>query len=114
MDTSLPDSNHKPFVVLYRWRVRPGFEDQFVQGWRGVSRAYKRDRGALGARLHQGTDGLWYSYAVWPSAQKREEAFSAGSPDPAASALVKEATVECLPEIILDLVVDLLGSENDT
>ncbi len=59
--------NNSPFVVLYRWRVRPGLEDQFAEGWECISLAYKRERGSLGARLHRGKDGVWYSYAVWPN-----------------------------------------------
>lgn len=97
-----------PFVVLYRWRIRAGFEDQFTEAWTSLSRAYKRDRGALGARLHRGGDGIWYSYAVWPSQQARADAFAAGSPDAAASALVHEATDAYLGETILSVVADLL------
>jgi heme-degrading monooxygenase HmoA len=110
---SIPGSN-SPFVVIYRWRVRSGLEDQFAQGWERISRAYKRERGALGARLHRGEDGIWYSYAVWPNQQARAVAFAAGSPDPAASALVKEATEEFLGEVILRVVVDLLGAGDGT
>ncbi len=113
MASSNSDSRRSPFIVLYRWRVRQGLEDQFVTGWERISAAYKRDRGALGARLHRGDDGLWYSYAVWPSAQARADAFSAGSPDPSASALVKEATEEFLGEVILDVVADLLSVGDD-
>lgn len=102
-----------PFVVLYRWRIRPGFEDQFAQGWERISLAYKRHRGALGARLHRGEDGIWYSYAVWPTQQARADAFAAGSPDPPASALVNEATEEYLGEVILNVVSDLLGARDD-
>lgn len=55
-----------PFIVLYRWRIRPGLEDQFVEGWTRVSRVYQKQRGSLGARLHRGSDGVWYSYAILP------------------------------------------------
>lgn len=98
------------FVVLYRWRVRPGHEGEFASGWERISQAYKRDRGALGARLHRGEDGIWYSYAVWPSREVRAEAFAAGSPDPSASALVNEATEAYLGETVLNIVADLLGA----
>lgn len=100
---------HLPgFVVLYRWRLHPGYEDVFVESWSRLSDLL-RSRGSLGSRLHCGSDGLWYSYAQWPSAQARADAFSLGSVDEAARAQMRSAIVEELPEIILDPVADYLA-----
>lgn len=95
------------FIVLYRWRLHPGTEDAFIQGWSRITELL-RSRGSLGSRLHRGSDGLWYSYAQWPSAQTRTEIFALGSLDEAASAQMKSAVAESFPEIELAPVVDYI------
>jgi hypothetical protein len=54
------------FVAIYCWRIKPGMEDQFREGWRRLSEARYLDRGSLGARLHRNFDGTWFAYAQWP------------------------------------------------
>lgn len=95
------------FVVLYRWKLHSGSEKSFVQAWSRVSDLL-RSRGSLGSRLHQGSDGLWYSYAQWPSADAREKAFARGSVDALAGEQMNAAIAERLPEIILQPVADYL------
>ncbi len=97
-----------PFAVLYRWRLHQGAEDAFVVAWTTVSQRLLRDHGSLGSRLHRGADGLWYSYAQWPSAQARERAFAAGPVDSEAERRMAEAIDERFPEIVLQPVADLL------
>lgn len=94
------------FVVLYRWRLHPGSEEIFVAAWRRVS-AVLRTRGSLGARLHKGSDGLWYSYAQWPTATCRERAFSEGPADALASKQMQSAIAEYFPEMVLEPIADL-------
>ncbi|MDE2134571.1 MAG: antibiotic biosynthesis monooxygenase [Alphaproteobacteria bacterium] len=96
------------FVVLYRWRLHPGTENGFTQAWSHVTNLL-RSRGSLGARLHRGSDGLWYSYAQWPDAQSREKAFAAGPVDASASAQIREAVAESFPEIVLDVAADFIA-----
>lgn len=98
------------FAVLYRWRLHPDSEDSFIEGWSQVSKLLLEHRGSLGSRLHRGDDGIWYSYAQWPSAEARANAFAAGSVDPAASKKMRDAIAEELPEIVLDSIVDFLVS----
>ena len=100
------------FVVLYRWRLKPGLESQFIAAWARVTQRFHQFYGSLGARLHRGSDGLWYSYAQWPSAEQREEAFKAftSSVDPEASAMMREAIAEFLPEVQLEIAADFLAS----
>lgn len=95
------------FIVLYRWRLIPGTEPTFVEGWSRISELL-RLRGSLGSRLHRGSDGVWYSYAQWPDAKTREDAFALGSADASASAMMESAVAERLPEIVLDPVADFL------
>jgi len=101
-----------PFIVLYRWKLHAGQEQSFVAAWSRVTQLLKAKRGALGSRLHQGSDGIWYAYAQWPTAEAREQAFALGSADPQASAAMREAIAECLPEVILAVIEDHLASPN--
>lgn len=94
--------------VIYRFRVREGFEQQFIDSWSRITVGLRDGRGALGSRLHRGPDDIWYAYAQWPSAEARREAFSGGPVDAEASARMRDAIEEELPEIVLDPVADLL------
>jgi heme-degrading monooxygenase HmoA len=101
------------FAVLYRWRLHPGMEDSFVQAWSRISELLFTQRGSLGSRLHRGDDGLWYSYAQWPSAQARSQAFQAGSVDPQASQQMRAAIAEELPDIVLESCADFMVLPQD-
>lgn len=96
------------FAVLYRWRIYPGKEDQFVEGWSRVSAGLLRDRGSLGSRLHRGSDGIWYSYAQWPSSDARDAAFALPAVDPDAGTMMRDAIAERLPEVVLESVSDFM------
>ena len=99
------------FAILYRWRLHPGMESSFVDAWSRISELLRDERGSLGSRLHRGVDGLWYSYAQWPSAEAREKAFAAPSPDAAAGEQMRAAIAESLPEIVLESVADFMVIE---
>ena len=92
---------------MYRWRLHPGMEASFVESWSRVTELLRRRAGSLGSRLHRGNDGIWYGYAQWPSAEARQRAFSQAL-DPAASAQMRAAIAESLPEILLEPVADYL------
>lgn len=96
------------FVVLYRWRIHEGHEEEFVDAWSRNSDIYLKELGSLGSRLHRGSDGLWYSYAQWPSEQARKEAFSKGTGDADAAARMERAIAERFPPVILDVRADFL------
>ncbi len=101
------------FVVLYRWRLRPGSEDAFVQAWSQRTEALLQV-GSLGSRLHRGDDDLWYSYAQWPSDEVRHAAFERvlqgdeARREEAARRAMDDAILEVLPEIILAPQADYL------
>lgn len=96
------------FAVLYRWRLHEGKEQAFIAAWSRLSELLLAERGSLGSRLHRGSDGLWYSYAQWPSAEAREQAFAAGSIDPEAGRQMRGAIAESLPELVLESVSDFM------
>jgi heme-degrading monooxygenase HmoA len=97
-----------PFIVLYRWRLHPGTEEFFVAAWSRVSDVLRSERGSLGSRLHRGDDGLWYSYAQWPSAKARTDAFALGSVDALAGEQMEQAIAERYPEVVLQSAADFL------
>jgi hypothetical protein len=97
------------FIVLYRWRLRPGHEERFKLAWSIVTRTLV-ERGSLGSRLHVGNDGLWYSYAQWPSAEARTSAFEQALGVEEAEQAMDDAVLERFPEIVLTSAVDHLLS----
>ena len=46
------------FAVLYRVRLHPGMEVQYIDAWSRVTKALRAERGGLGSRLHRGPDGI--------------------------------------------------------
>lgn len=96
--------------MLYRFRLVPDKEEQFIDAWQRVTVALRERRGGLGSRLHRGDDGLWYAYAQWPSREAREVAFAGESVDAQAQAEMAEAIAERLPELVMTPVSDLLSS----
>lgn len=95
------------FCVIYRWRIKPELEKQFIENWAAVTRFYIENRGGWGSRLHRGEDGLFYAYAQWKSSEAREKAFQ-NFPEMPERAKMREAILESLPEIRLEVVEDLL------
>lgn len=95
------------FCVIYRWRIKPELEKQFVESWAAITRVYIEDRGGWGSRLHRGEDGLFYAYAQWKSAEAREKAFQ-NFPEMPEREKMREAILESLPEIRLETLEDLL------
>lgn len=96
------------FAVIYRWRLKPGMEAQFVEAWSRITELYVAHRGGLGSRLHKGPDGIWYAYAQWASAEARTAAFAGPSLDADAAARMRAAIAESFDEIVLQPVADLL------
>jgi heme-degrading monooxygenase HmoA len=96
------------FTIIYRWRVKPELESEFVEGWAEITRFYLENAdGALGSRLHRAEDGILYAYAQWRSEEHRRKAFE-NAPIFPASAKMKAAVEESFPEIRLEIVSDFL------
>jgi heme-degrading monooxygenase HmoA len=96
------------FTVIYRWRIKNGFEQQFIESWSEITKHYLENfDGARGSRLHRGGDGFWYAYAQWKSDEHRQNAFQ-NRPNLPARAKLIEAIEESFPEIRLEIVADFL------
>lgn len=97
------------YIVLYRWRVRPELEQQFIDAWSERTAYFREKHDSLGSRLHRGSDGFWYSYAQWKSAEQRRLAFEAESgKNNESSQKMREAIEENLPEIELEIAADYI------
>ena len=96
------------FAVLYRWRLRAGSEASFQEAWARVTKALRRERAALGSRLHRSEDGFWVAYAQWPSREAWEHSRQAGAVDQAAARSMAEAIEESLEPILLRPCADYL------
>jgi hypothetical protein len=64
------------FTVIYRWRVKPGRESDFLRTWRARTDRIYETRGSYGSRLLQEDDGTYCAIALWPS----REAWAATEP----------------------------------
>lgn len=62
------------FAVIYRWRLIPGREAEFEEGWRAGTAAIAREFGGWGSRLHRGEDSVVVAYAQWPDRTAWEKA----------------------------------------
>ena len=62
------------FAVIYRWKLVPGREAMFEDGWRAGTAAIAREFGGWGSRLHRGEDGVAVAYAQWPDRATWERA----------------------------------------
>jgi hypothetical protein len=102
----MSEADASMFVVLYRWRIKPGTEDRFAMAWSEATRRLLA-RGSLGSRLHAGSDGYWYGYAQWPDAQARASAFASDAQHDVGLRM-RECIAESLPEIVLTPVSDFL------
>jgi heme-degrading monooxygenase HmoA len=84
------------YVAVYAWRVKPGKEEQFREGWRRGTRAITRLYGSFGSRLHRAQDGRFIGYAEWPDEATWRTAFDAKMvyDDPEARAMFTDALEE--------------------
>ncbi|WP_448640479.1 antibiotic biosynthesis monooxygenase [Geodermatophilus sp. URMC 63] len=94
------------FAVVYRWRLHPGAEDRFVDGWARVTRAIRARCGSHGSRLHRAADGTWVAYARWPDAATRERCEHG---DTEGERLMAGAVAERFEAIPMEIAVDLLA-----
>lgn len=99
------------FCVIYRWRIKPELEEQFIENWSEITRILIKDFGGKGSRLHRGAGDLFYAYAQWNSDEERQKAFQ-NFPSNPFSEKMREAILESLPEIKLESIADFLKISN--
>ncbi|MDT7689336.1 MAG: hypothetical protein QOJ70_1891 [Acidobacteriota bacterium] len=94
------------FVVIYKWRVKEGKEQEFVDGWHRLTESIYRRLGSLGSRLHKATDGSWIAYAQWPDRRTWENASE--EIDDEAVRTMRGAIERRYPYTCMEVVDDLL------
>lgn len=95
------------FVAVYRWKVKPGMEEQFREGWRRITLLARERCGAWGSALFRAQDGTWVAIARWPDRDARTRCFEHGTLDPEASRMVREAVLESFDAMELESSDDL-------
>jgi len=96
------------FAVIYRWRIRPGCEDQFQKAWATTTKTFMADRAALGSRLHHADGGTWVAYAQWPTRQAWQDSLDLGPADPQVAKMMRAAIEESFEPALLEPVRDYL------
>ena len=94
-------------IVLYRWKLKPGGEAIFREGWREMTETIYRTRGSLGSRLHRGEHGMWLGYAQWPSEETWRKSYELGSANEAAGRKMSQGATLLSTER-LSIVDDLI------
>lgn len=103
------------FVAIYRWRLHPELEQDFIANWRRIT-ADGLAGGSGGSSLFRNAQGLWVAIARWPSREARDIFFSQLDGDAAATKMSERArlaVIERLPDEELDSVLDCWASFAD-
>jgi len=95
------------FTVIYRWRVKPEFEADFLGAWHRRTEKILAVRGSCGSRLHTEADGTYCAIALWPSKAAWEAKEPPLPDDEADAATFKDAVTEWLPALTMETVDDL-------
>ncbi|WP_224360287.1 hypothetical protein [Hyalangium versicolor] len=95
------------FVAVYRWKLKPGMEEQFRQGWSRTTMLAREQCGSLGSALFRAQDGSWVAIARWPERDARTRCFERGPLDPEAARSMDEAVLERFATLELESVEDL-------
>ncbi|MEN0653018.1 MULTISPECIES: antibiotic biosynthesis monooxygenase [Hyphobacterium] len=99
-------------AVLYRWRITPGKEAEFRAAWVEGTKLIHEKCGSYGARLHEGADGLFWSYARWPSDEVRKACFEQNDFfSKACFKTMQAAIAERFDEVVLTVTDDVLREE---
>lgn len=99
------------YAVIYRWRLRPNAEGQFVDGWERVTRAIHAACGSFGSRLHRAGEGTWVAYARWPDLATRQ---ACSYDEPVGEQLMADAVAHRYEETTMEIVSDLLTEPEGT
>lgn len=62
------------YIILYSFKVKPNQEENFIEGWTGLTNLIYKYEGSLGSRLHKKAPLEYIAYAQWPNKIKFESA----------------------------------------
>lgn len=99
-------------TVLFRWEIKPQYEQEFKEGWSEIIHRNIEKYGALGSRLHKTDDNQWISYSQWLSEDHFNNAQNCQDNHQSARVKMINAIQRTYPAIIMVPVIDhLLASE---
>jgi len=104
------------FVAIYRWRLHPEREQDFVTNWQRITRL-GLVAGSGGSSLFKDAQGHWVAIARWPSREARERFFGQMDGVDAHSGMAERArlaVIERLPAEELDGVLDCWAPFRET
>ena len=96
------------FVAIYRWRLQPGLEQDFIANWQRIT-TLGLAAGSCGSSLFKDADGLWVAIARWPSRDARSHFFEQMEREDAEPEMRKRArlaVIESFPAQELQSVLD--------
>ncbi|HZX72256.1 MAG TPA: antibiotic biosynthesis monooxygenase [Rhodanobacter sp.] len=96
------------FVAIYRWRMHPQREHDFVANWRRIT-VDGLAGGSGGSSLFRDAQGTWVAIARWSSRAARDRFFrelGGGGEESGMSRRARLAVIERLPDEELDSVLD--------
>lgn len=107
--TGLFSHRSMTFAVLYRWKIKSGREAEFVEAWTAGTTMIHDMCGSHGACLHDAGDGVFWSYARWPSEQARSECGATGVRDNSCFAVMQDCIETHFDETRLTVLADKLA-----
>jgi heme-degrading monooxygenase HmoA len=96
------------FVAIYRWRLYPELEQDFIANWQRITLLGLAE-GSGGSSLFKDSQGCWVAIARWTSREARERFFRRMENDYAEPGMRERAAVaiiENLPPQELESVLD--------
>ncbi len=91
------------FVVIYRWRIDPVFEERFARNWAVLTERIYAACGSLGSALLRDRDGTYVGIARWPD---RESWMRCRLEAPELAREQQEAIVERFEPLELEMLDD--------
>jgi heme-degrading monooxygenase HmoA len=103
------------FVAIYRWRLHPEREQDFIANWHRITRLGLA-AGSGGSSLFRDAEGCWVAIARWTSREAREHFFQlmeGDYADPGLRERAQLAIIERLPPQELESVLECWAPLND-
>ena len=95
-------------AVLFRWEIKPEYEQLFKEGWSEIMLRNIDKFGALGSRLHKAQNNQWFSYSQWISEAHFHNAFKLQDTHEAARMKMLKSINKSYDPIVMIPVLDHL------
>ncbi len=95
------------FVIVYRWRLKPGYEAQFERDWRDITLLAREKYGSGGSSLFKAHDDSYVAIARWPDREARQRFLDRKRIDTGTRERMNAAIEQDYPPLELDTLQDL-------